>query len=289
MYSIGKFSKLCDVPVKTIRYYNDIGLLKPSFIDQVTGYRYYDYDKMKELKTIQVLKNCHFSLKEIEQVTKGQNDRQDLELRLTNKIQELEHQQEMIAQQIHNIVQVKSSLRSDETLTPKPTLSTFYIEERPKIHVLSIREKINIIDMDRLVQKLFERIYAYQLEIDGELLAIFHQHDRHQHAADVELLLPVKASQQNTNIKEIPEGMYACINVKGPYSELHYGYSRLQEWLTKQSLQVEGMFMEQYIKGLIPSEVVNPINIKPNIELHPNDFLTKVFVKVRKSIKEERY
>lgn len=282
MYSIGKFSKLCDVPVKTIRYYNDIGLLEPSFIDQVTGYRYYDYDKIEELKTIQVLKNCHFSLKEIEQVTKGQNDREDLELRLTNKIQELEGQQEMIAQQIHTIVQVKNSLKSAETLTPKPTLSTGYIEERSKIHVLSIREKINIIDMDRLVQKLFERIYAYQLEIDGELLAIFHQHDRHQNAADVELLLPVKASQQNTNIKEIPEGMYACINVKGPYSELHYGYSRLQEWLTKQSLHVEGMFMEQYIKGLIPSEVVNPINIKPNIGLHPNDFLTKVFVKVRK-------
>ncbi|MGA3677349.1 MerR family transcriptional regulator [Lysinibacillus agricola] len=289
MYSIGKFSKLCDVPVKTIRYYNDIGLLEQSFIDQVTGYRYYDYDKIEELKTIQVLKNCHFSLKEIEQVTKGQNDREDLELRLTNKIQELEHQQEMITQQIHTIVQVKNSLKSAETFTPKPTLSTCYIEERSKIHVLSIREKINIIDMDRLVQKLFERIYAYQLEVDGELLAIFHQHDRHQNAADVELLLPVKASQQNTNIKEIPEGMYACINVKGPYSELHYGYSRLQEWLAKQSLQVEGMFMEQYIKGLIPSEVVNPINIKPNIELHPNDFLTKVFVKVRKSIKEERY
>ncbi|MGE8000372.1 MerR family transcriptional regulator [Lysinibacillus sp. NPDC093190] len=281
MYSIGKFSNLCNVPVKTIRYYSGIGLLEPSFIDEVTGYRYFDYDKMKELNTIQVLKNCHFSLKEIEQIMKGKNDRQDLELRLHKKVLELEHQQEIIAEQIQNIVQVKNSIRNAETFNPKPILSSCYIEERPKTQVLSIREKIHIIEMDKLVQKLFERIYAYQFEIDGELVAILHQQDRKQNIVDVELLLPVKATQQGEYIKVIPEGKYACINVKGPYSELHFGYSRLQEWLTEQSLHAEGTFMEQYIKGLIPTEVVNPINIKPNIELHPNDFLTKVFVKLR--------
>ncbi|MEQ6357047.1 MerR family transcriptional regulator [Lysinibacillus sp. M3] len=281
MYSIGKFSNLCNVPVKTIRYYSDIGLLEPSFIDEVTGYRYYDYDKMKELNTIQILKDCHFSLKEIEQVIKGENDKQVLELRLHKKVQELEHQQEMIAEQIQNIVHVKNSIKNAETFNPKPTLSSCYIEERPEVQVLFIREKINIIEIDRLVQKLFERIYAYQLEVVGELTAIFHQHDKKQNVADVELLLPVKATQPANYIKLIQEGRYACINVKGPYSELNFGYSRLQEWLTEQSLETEGMFMEQYIKGLIPSEVVNPINIKPNIEIHPNDFLTTVFVKIR--------
>lgn len=281
MYSIGKFSNLCNVPVKTIRYYSDIGLLEPSFIDEVTGYRYYDYDKMKELNTIQVLKDCHFSLKEIEQVIKGENDKQDLELRLHKKVLELEHQQEIIAAQIQNIVQVKNSIQNAEPFNPKPTLSNCYIEERPEIQVLFIREKINIIEIDRLVQKLFERIYAYQLEVVGELTAIFHQQDRKRNVADVELLLPVKATQPANYIKLIREGRYACINVKGPYSELNFGYSRLQEWLTEQSLETEGMFMEQYIKGLIPSEVVSPINIKPNIEIHPYDFLTTVFVKIR--------
>ncbi len=47
MYSIGKFSKICNIPVKTLRYYSDIGLLKPSYIDPVTNYRYYDYDKIQ--------------------------------------------------------------------------------------------------------------------------------------------------------------------------------------------------------------------------------------------------
>ncbi|WP_157843277.1 MerR family transcriptional regulator, partial [Bacillus sp. FJAT-42315] len=58
MYSIGKFSEICNIPVKTLRYYSDIGLLKPSYIDPVTNYRYYDYEKIQIMKKITLLKNC---------------------------------------------------------------------------------------------------------------------------------------------------------------------------------------------------------------------------------------
>ena len=40
MYKIGELSKLCSIPVKTLRYYDDIGLLRPDHIDKFTGYRY---------------------------------------------------------------------------------------------------------------------------------------------------------------------------------------------------------------------------------------------------------
>ncbi len=279
MYTIGKFSNLCNVPVKTIRYYSDIGLLEPSYIDPETSYRYYDYDKIKELKTILVLKDCQFSLNEIEQALKGK-DMKALDVRLKKKTEELKCQQEQITKQINNIQQIQRFIRNEEAFIPKPTLSSCYIEKRQNIQVVSIRKTINMVEMDALVKKLFERIYAYQLEMDGELLAIFHQKDWKQKKADVELLLPVKNNKNEELLVIVPGGTYACVNVKGPYSELRYGYSRLKAWLAEKSLHVEGMYMEQYIKGLVPSQVVNPINIKPN-EIHPNDFLTKVFVKVR--------
>ena len=41
MLSIGEFSKICKVTVKTLRYYDRIGLLKPVHVDDMTGYRYY--------------------------------------------------------------------------------------------------------------------------------------------------------------------------------------------------------------------------------------------------------
>ena len=42
MYKIGELSKALKVSVKTLRYYEKEGLLKPSYIDKDSGYRYYD-------------------------------------------------------------------------------------------------------------------------------------------------------------------------------------------------------------------------------------------------------
>jgi len=41
-FKIGEFSKLNRVTVKTLRHYEEIGLLVPSQVDKWTGYRYYD-------------------------------------------------------------------------------------------------------------------------------------------------------------------------------------------------------------------------------------------------------
>lgn len=41
MYKIGEVSRYCGLPVKTLRYYSEIGLLMPDETDCFTGYRYY--------------------------------------------------------------------------------------------------------------------------------------------------------------------------------------------------------------------------------------------------------
>ena len=40
-YKISEFSKLVNVPVKTLRYYDEIGLFKPEEVDIFSNYRYY--------------------------------------------------------------------------------------------------------------------------------------------------------------------------------------------------------------------------------------------------------
>jgi len=45
MYTIGTFSKLTDISVKTLRYYHEIDLISPSYIDPETNYRYYSFNK----------------------------------------------------------------------------------------------------------------------------------------------------------------------------------------------------------------------------------------------------
>ena len=56
MLKIGDFSRLSRVTVKALRYYDEIGLLKPVEVDRFTGYRYYSVDQLPRLNRIIVLK-----------------------------------------------------------------------------------------------------------------------------------------------------------------------------------------------------------------------------------------
>lgn len=65
MYKIGEFSKMVDLPVRTLRYYDEIGLLNPSYIDDFTGYRYYTDKNIIDCELIKLLKSLDFTLEEI--------------------------------------------------------------------------------------------------------------------------------------------------------------------------------------------------------------------------------
>jgi DNA-binding transcriptional MerR regulator len=67
MLKIGEFSRLSQVPVKTLRYYDDIGLLKPSQTDPFTSYRYYTLDQLPRIHRVMALKELGLSLDEIAQ------------------------------------------------------------------------------------------------------------------------------------------------------------------------------------------------------------------------------
>src|SRR3954468_8658280 len=65
MIKIGEFSKLVQVPVATLRYYDQVGLLKPIEVDRFTGYRYYSAGQLPRLHRILALKGLGFSLEQI--------------------------------------------------------------------------------------------------------------------------------------------------------------------------------------------------------------------------------
>ncbi|MFN2147868.1 MAG: MerR family DNA-binding transcriptional regulator, partial [Anaerolineales bacterium] len=52
MIRIGDFSRLSRVSIKTLRYYDEVGLLKPAHVDSSTGYRYYLYEQLPRLNRI---------------------------------------------------------------------------------------------------------------------------------------------------------------------------------------------------------------------------------------------
>ena len=62
---INEFAKLTGVSVRTLHYYDEIGLLKPAEIDKWTGYRFYDAISLEKMQQIMFYRELDFSLKSI--------------------------------------------------------------------------------------------------------------------------------------------------------------------------------------------------------------------------------
>ena len=67
MLTIGKMAKLNNISDQTLRLYDRIGLLKPYYIDEQTGYRYYNIKQCARLDMIQYMKELGMSLKQIKE------------------------------------------------------------------------------------------------------------------------------------------------------------------------------------------------------------------------------
>jgi DNA-binding transcriptional MerR regulator len=68
MYGIGLVARLGQVSVRTLRHYDDLGLLKPSHVDPFTGYRYYTPEQVLRLHRILVLRDLGVPLAQIGQL-----------------------------------------------------------------------------------------------------------------------------------------------------------------------------------------------------------------------------
>lgn len=73
MYRIGEFSYLCSMSIKTLRYYDKIGVLIPASVDELTGYRYYSIDQLEQAQKIKSLQEASFTLEEIKSILEGKN------------------------------------------------------------------------------------------------------------------------------------------------------------------------------------------------------------------------
>ncbi|HEY8349954.1 MAG TPA: diguanylate cyclase [Clostridia bacterium] len=71
---ISEFAKRNNVTAKMLRHYDEIGLLKPAYIDEATGYRSYDASQSNYLNWIIILKELGFTLSQIREMLNGPVD-----------------------------------------------------------------------------------------------------------------------------------------------------------------------------------------------------------------------
>jgi DNA-binding transcriptional MerR regulator len=90
MFRIGEFSKIAQAPGSLLRYYDQIGLLKPAHIDQRTGYRYYSAKQLPRLHRILALKELGLTLEQITRLVEEEISAAEIRGMLTLKKAQVE-------------------------------------------------------------------------------------------------------------------------------------------------------------------------------------------------------
>ncbi len=162
MFTVGEFSKICQVTIKTLHYYDRIGLLQPSKVDKFTGYRYYNQTQLDKMLLIQRLKRYGFSLVEIAQLMECP----DAELLLAK----LRRQQHKLKQQMQStqliINELDAHLQSIERTGNIMEYQKNYeikLLETPNRAVLTCRQNMGVGEFGQYYSSIFERIAKKKL------------------------------------------------------------------------------------------------------------------------------
>ena len=90
MFRIGQLASIYKISGKTLRYYDELGLLRPKYVDETTGYRYYTSSQIPILNEIFLLKEMGLSLKEITYLMKEEIDKDHTLLKGVLELKQLE-------------------------------------------------------------------------------------------------------------------------------------------------------------------------------------------------------
>ena len=165
MYSIGQFSLITNTTKKALRHYDEIGLLKPSRVED-NLYRYYDFSKVDELKTINELKSYGLPLSQIMDL-KQQAECFSLNEILTAQLEKISREIEVLSMQKKNIFDKLNHTGPQAGEVSEYPIEPFTFENAP---VISINYNSNMENMGEAIGKFYEHIHTCSASIRGDIM-----------------------------------------------------------------------------------------------------------------------
>ncbi len=245
MFTIGDFSKLSLVPIKTLRYYDDMNLFKPVEVDRFTGYRYYSASQLPRLNRILALKDLGFSLEQIARVlNEGLSSEQ---LRGMFRLKQAE-QQQRVQQEQERLTRVETRLRQIEMEETMSNYDVVVKNVEPQL-VASIRETLPSF---QAVGRPIGELYAY-LQSRGESglgAALWHDKEYKTSDIDGEALVYLKQRVPETEsikVYELPGAQVASVVHNGAYATIGQGYDAVLHWIEANGYKIVGPNRELYL------------------------------------------
>ena len=237
-FSIGEISKLFDINKKTLRYYDEIGLFKPSFVNKDNNYRYYTLDQFQYLETIKYLKELGLSLDKIkynltnlnsEDVINSLEEQNNI---IDTKISELQ----LIKQKINKkIIQIKDSTRNDLL----ETIREVDFNERQAVRLRhSIKTDYDIEFSLRKLIKMSDNKIFLTYGLVGVSISRDDLIDRKYDEYKSIFVMIEEEKYDKSLIKIFPKGTYVCIRFKGVHKDAPPYYEKLINYINKQGYEI---------------------------------------------------
>lgn len=242
MLRIGELSKYSRVSTRMLRYYDNENILKPSFTDEDSGYRFYDIDKLEEVQNIVELRDMGFGIEEIKSIIKKEKSIEELlikrKIETMDKINEENYKLYLINKKIEESTKVFSNIE---------------IEELKDIRIISYRGSFDKAEkQEGAWDKLIGFIHENNVASLGAL-TLFQDKEFTDRSIDIEVCCVVNREYQSTeNIKykTLKGEKVVSLTLCGDYeSNTEKGFKKLFEYIAKENLMPVGIPRQEYIVG----------------------------------------
>ena len=245
LYKIGMFAAMNHMTVKTLRFYEEQGLLMPALIHPETGYRYYTLSQMAVLHQISALKQAGFTLEEIAHINAGADE----EAVLLKKKAELLAK---IADLTRQIAVVDGYLSKKKTGLSAPVL----IKTIPQTTVAFMRIRLESYDglFDRMPEMgtLMEKA-GCECALPEYCFTAYPEAGYKDADILVDICESVVAAKKETGdlrFKTLPEIQAACVFHKGSYRTFAESYETVLRYIEENGYEIAGEIRESYIDGV---------------------------------------
>lgn len=269
LFSIGEISKLFNINRKTLRYYDEINLFKPRFVDETSGYRYYSTDQFEQLNTINYLKVLGMPLKDIKSHLDKRNIEYILELfdkqnQITiEKIAQLNEVKTKIENRMNFLKDLKH-MKTEEIIEKElGERKVIFLKKNIKNSndiELSIRELENLTDNSGSV---FIGKIGVSVKMENLKNGIYEHYD--------ELFMLIESEKyEKEHLKNFPQGKYISVTFKGTHDKSSLYYKKLLDYATSKNYIITG---DSFERTLVDFALTN----------NPEEYLTEIQIPVKNS------
>ncbi|MGH1492043.1 MAG: MerR family transcriptional regulator [Acidimicrobiales bacterium] len=246
---IGKFARASRLSIKSLRNYDESGLLPASFIDPQSGYRYYRLEQLARADAIRSLRMVNMPLPQIAKALETDNP----EELLTSHLATLEDQRDELnrkAQELQRRISLKEYVMSSQIAT----------KSHPEIVAIGYRTETTHVDVFTDIPRGFGIVMAALEETDtdpvGPPFTMFHQPPDGDTPGDIAMCIPTATPVElggETASVTIEPGVVASVIHRGSYDNMGQSYATVATWIQERGHSITGPTREIYLNS--PADV----------------------------------